>query len=267
MRAVNSFQQVVISAMIVLIPFSVPAQQGLNQKDGKGLRQGMWQNTYSSGSVKSEGLYRNDKPVGLWKYFYETGEKMALLEYLADGITQNFKLYHQSGSKAAEGLYVKGKKNGTWYYYAEDSVLIAEENYKNGLKDGLQKTFYRSGKLYEQIMFVNGRKEGIWKQYFESGIMKLDASYRSDTLQGKTVYYHMTGKKQLEGTYLNGLRNGPFYMFDETGKQTDVITYYDGQMSKEDRKRFLTGEIKVRIPEDVIYKDFEFAKPSGQGGW
>lgn len=255
----------IIIAAVVLIP-ALTLAQPVNQKDASGKKQGYWQYFWKDTKViKSEGAYKNDKKIGAWKYYYETGELMVLLEFLTDGITSNLKMYDIAGYKMAEGLYTKGKREGNWYYYGADSMKVGEEVYKNGLKDGLEKVYYRgSTKLYQQTMFVAGKKEGIYKQYFESGVLKRDGTFKNDTLEGKITYYHPNAKKLMEGQYIRGIRDGEFKYYDESGKLIETLHYTRGKLREDDYKRHLSGEIKVTLPESVIYEGIPGLEPPGQ---
>lgn len=243
--------------------------QEINQKDSKGLKTGLWKTRYSNDTLKSEGYYKAGKPIGLWKYYYDTGELMAYMEHLTDGITSNFKLFDPSGPRIAEGLYVNGKKDGTWYYYGIDSSKVSEEVYSKGVKNGEEKVYYpKTGKLFQTTKFVNGKKEGWWKQFYADGFLKTDGTHVNDTLSGKVIYYHPNGKKNLEGNYVNGLRHGEFYVYDEKGKQVEVLHYKMGKLDEKDLKRHMEGDIKVTLPEDVIYQGgYEHLNPNGNGGY
>ncbi len=242
--------------------------QPTNQKDANGKKTGLWQTKWPNDSLKSEGYYKAGKAIGLWKYWYETGEIMAWMEHLTDGITSNFKLFDPSGPRIAEGLYEKGKKNGTWHYYGVDSSKVSEETYIKGVKTGEEKVFYpKTGKLFQTTYFADGKKEGLWKQFYADGFLKTDGNHKNDTLVGKVIYYHPNGKKNLEGNYVKGLRHGEFFVYDENGKLAETLHYKMGKLDEKDLKRHLNGEIKVTFPEDVIYQGgYEWLNPNGNGG-
>src|SRR5687767_6803920 len=106
----------ITTSLFLLITVSAINAQQINQKDSNGKKTGLWKIKYENDSLKSVGYYKAGKPIGLWTYYYDSGELMAYMEYLTDGITSNFKLFDITGPRIAEGLYVKGKKNGPWYY-------------------------------------------------------------------------------------------------------------------------------------------------------
>jgi len=250
--AETTMKKIVTFSVIFCLTFHLHAQ--INQKDSKGQKHGEWKEFYQDTIVKSKGVYKNGKRVGVWHFYYETGERFIEIEYLTDGSTSNMKMYDPSGMKTAEGIYVKNKKEGTWYYYATDTTKIREETYKNGVLEGMMKTYYRNGKLFEQIAYTKGKKEGIWKQYFENGVLKVDGTYKNDSLEGKITYYHPNTKKMLEGFYKRGLREGTFTIYEENGKVKETLRYNNGIIHPDDRKKKLSGDIKEVFPESIIYQ-------------
>lgn len=242
--------------------------QDSNKVDANGKKQGIWIKHWEhTGKKKSEGAYKAGKQVGLWRYYYEQGELWIEVEFLADGITANMKMYHGNGKKAAEGLYVNQKKDGKWYYYSIDSVKIGTEQYAKGVKSGTEEAFYLSGKMFEVTTWDKDKKNGMWKQWFENGVTKVDGAYKNDTLEGKVIYYYPNGKKQMEGTYVKGLRSGSFLFYDTSGKMVRTLTYINGKLSPEDEQKYkLEKENNINIPEDIIYQGFEQFKP-GNGGY
>lgn len=249
-------KKVLLIIFVWLMAYNLPWAQPINQKDSKGLKQGEWIEYYDQAKtqIKSKGVYKNNKRVGVWFFYYETGEVFMEVEYLTDGITTNLKMYDPDKTKTAEGIYVKGKKEGTWYYYGKDSVKLREEPYKNGLLDGIVKTFYRSGKTFEILTYLKGKREGPWKQFYESGVLKTDGTYKNDTLDGKITYYHSNAKKQMEGTYVKGLRQGVFTIYEDNGKVKETLRYDKGFLHPDDEKRHLVKEPKEVFPESIIYK-------------
>jgi len=242
--------------------------QPINQKDSNGKKTGLWKTKYENDSIKSVGYYKAGKAVGLWSYYYDTGELMAYMEHLTDGITINFKLFDPSGPRIAEGLYVNNKKDGPWMYYGVDSSKVFDEVYSNGVKTGEERVYYpKTGALYQATQYKNGKKNGYWKQFYSNGILKTDAHFVNDTLQGKTIYFHESGKKQMEGVYVNALRHGEFYIYDESGKLIDTLHYKNGVLDEKDQLRLMKKDDQSKTyPEDILYQGgYEQYNPNNKG--
>jgi antitoxin component YwqK of YwqJK toxin-antitoxin module len=88
-----------------------------NQYDGQGHKQGFWKVKYENGVLKYTGCFRDDKPVGEMKRFFEDGTLKADMFFDHSGITR-VKLYYQDGPLAAEGNYLNTTKDSTWNYYS-----------------------------------------------------------------------------------------------------------------------------------------------------
>ena len=69
---------------------------------------GAFTDTYSNGTRKTSGFYKNGEKTGTWAYHWTNGEKQV------------------------EGQYQDGKQIGTWKYYNKQGKVIAEGTYKNG---------------------------------------------------------------------------------------------------------------------------------------
>ncbi len=61
--------------------------------------------------ISSEGSYKKNKKSGLWKHYYESGEKLKTIEYI-DGIPfESFYIYRRDGSIM---ISVKKQNDSTW---------------------------------------------------------------------------------------------------------------------------------------------------------
>src|SRR5688572_18052539 len=251
----TSIRYILTFSIICFIPL-MGFSQPINQKDGNGKKTGLWKNKYENDSLKSTGYYKAGKPIGLWTYYYDTGQLMAYMEHLTDGITINFKLFDPSGPRIAEGLYINNKKDGKWLYYSVDSSKVFDEVYIKGVKEGEERVYYPgTGALFQATLYSKGKKNGYWKQFYSNGILKTDAHFINDTLQGKTIYYHETGKKQMEGVYVDALRDGEFFIYDESGKLIDTLHYKKGKLDEKDQLRLMKKDDQSKTyPEDVIYQ-------------
>ncbi|MHC1707656.1 MAG: toxin-antitoxin system YwqK family antitoxin [Bacteroidales bacterium] len=203
----------------------------INLKDSKGRKQGFWKKI-ESGTVKYEGTFKDDKPVGQFKYYYPGGKVKAITYFTNNGDKGRSTAYHKNGMKMAAGNYLGEEKDSLWLYYNENEKLVSEVFYSKGKKHGLSRTYFPDGKPDEDIYYVNDNKEGEWKQYFTDGAVKLKATYKNGKLQGLMTVYYPAGTVMISGTYKDSLKDGWWYYFDE--------------MSKTQKKEYWVGGLKAQ---------------------
>ena len=196
---------------------------GQNVTDSQGRKQGKWVKKYERGTIRYEGTFVDDIPVGEFKYYYIDGKLKAVTVYSDSGDSATTKTYHKNGKPMAEGVYFQKKKTGKWLYYSDiDGALLSEEHYENGLLNGQQTTYYPDlGKPAEIIEYKQGKREGILHKFFPDGSTMTEGTYVNDSLDGKFTLYYPDGKIQLKGAYDNGMHTGEWKYFDENGKQLD----------------------------------------------
>ena len=52
-----------------------------NQVDKNNMKQGYWKKDFPNGKLMYKGFFKNNKPVGEMRRYYETGELKAILNY------------------------------------------------------------------------------------------------------------------------------------------------------------------------------------------
>jgi antitoxin component YwqK of YwqJK toxin-antitoxin module len=191
-----------------------------NLTDQQGRKQGKWVKNYNYGSMRYEGMFLDDKPVGEFKYYYKDGSLKAITVYSSSGDSAATKSFHKNGKTMAEGVYFKQQKVGKWLYYSDiDNALISEENYRNGQLHGKVITFYpESGKPAEILEYRQGKREGPLLKFFPEGNKMTEGTYMNDSLDGKFTLYWPDGKIQVSGAYDHGLQSGDWTYYDEEGK-------------------------------------------------
>ena len=107
----------------------------INYTDINGQKQGHWKKIYPNGKTAYEGNFMNNKPVGEFLRYFESGNICARLIYDKNGEHSTAKLYYEDGKLAAQGNYFVKQKDSTWNYYARDGRLIMIENYRCGKKN------------------------------------------------------------------------------------------------------------------------------------
>ena len=138
--------------LLQLIFLSAVAQT--NVTDSKGLKQGAWKKTDAYGKLEYEGAFKNNKPIGLFTYYYPSGRIKAVNIFEREGKRARVKLYNdnEKNSLMAVGVYVEQKKDSVWKLYNEDQLLVGEEIYVMGKKDGCNKKYFTNGKLCEVLL-------------------------------------------------------------------------------------------------------------------
>jgi antitoxin component YwqK of YwqJK toxin-antitoxin module len=229
-----------------------------NRTDKQGFKQGFWKVRYPEGGVKYTAFYRDNKPVGLMKRYFDDNSLMAELVFNSQNSRIKAKLYYQSGPVAAEGVYSqKDVKDSVWSYYSFYSKAISSrETFQNGRKNGTAYGYFSDGKVAEERDWKNGLSDGKWRQYYENGIVKFSTVFVNGKRHGEFLLNYPDDKPEWKGTYKDDKREGKWIHYDMTGKEDSVIEYKDGialnesELQEKDIK--LLKEIekqKGKIPE------------------
>lgn len=255
--------------ILLLIPFGINGQVVINQTDTKSLKQGFWQKEYPNGKPVYQGYFVDDKPVGEWKRFYETGSLKAHLLY--DSLSNRVKarLFDPSGKPVAEGSYTSETKTGPWIYFA-DGIKIAEENFLNGKKNGICRKFYPSGQLLEESEWKDDQLDGKYRAFFNNGKPYLECLYKSGQRNGYCISYFPSGSVETEGYYENDLPERFWKFLDEKGNTRFELIYKKGILRnpevirkintqeldelEKQRDRLIDPEKYLQNPEEFLSK-------------
>lgn len=219
---------------IIFLSFTYLQAQDLNQVDSNGNKQGKWRKTYLSGVIKYEGQFRNDKPYGIFKHYYEDAQLKANTTFSDDGIIAHTKSFHENGQPLADGKYINQKRDSTWNFYSDiDGSLVSVENYKIGTLYGLNILYYPGQDQVAEITeYISGKKEGPYLKYFPDGKIMIEGNYSNNQLDGKYTVYYDDGTIEIDGKYLNGIKEGNWDYYDEEGKTISEEDYKEQQEVK-----------------------------------
>ena len=209
-------------------PFHVHKGDTINRTDASGKKQGLWRKYYRSDSLYSETVFKDDKPVGTARTWYETGGLKAEVSFGKNGRGKGIS-YFEDGKKMASGNYLGTVKDSTWVYWHEKADTIsAIENYKSGKPEGRWQVFYETGILAHEVPYVNGKKHGTVKQYNEDGRLIFEINYVNGVEEGPSTLYYTNGSVREKGIYKNGERDGSWKLFDDKGAVQGEIVYKNG---------------------------------------
>lgn len=248
-----------------------PGDDQLNVTDANGKKQGKWKKKDETGGY--EGQFKDDVPVGMFKYFYPKGELKATMNYYNNGKKAAAHMFYRNGKHKAIGIYTEQKKDSLWRYFDTEENLVSEEFYKKGTVNGLSKSYYGSGQLLEELNYKDGVKDGKWNQYFENGQLSQEATYVNGKVEGDFKIFREDGKVAVEGQYSNDLKAGNWFFYDTYGTIKKVVTFKDGFKFRE---KIMNGEkleyYANNIPKSKVTfkngkKNGEFIEYYEMGEW
>ncbi len=209
-----------------------------NVTDEKGRKQGAWTKSYPNGGLMYEGSFKDDKPVGLFKHYYESGKLKIEQNHLPDNVSE-VKMYEINGKNlAATGKYTEKNKDGEWKYYSENKLVLTE-NFKNGKKEGVSYVYSKAGTVLEEIPYREDKITGIRKFFLEDGKLYSEISYRDGVEDGFYKLYEGNNKPVAEGRHAAGKKDGDWNYY-ENGKIIETLKYRDGVLlnDKELKKKY-----------------------------
>lgn len=200
-------------------PVNQPKKEGyIKKKDEK------------TNKVLYEGLFKNDQPVGKFKYYYPNDSLRAVVNFHSNGKTAYARLYHPNGKKSGEGKYIgKEIKDSVWTFYDESGTLLSREKYKDGKKEGPAFVYLPDGSISQQRNFKGGLEHGPFKDFFSKNVVKASGNFVDGHMEGRVSYFYPNGVEVAAGFYRNGLKNGPWIYKTEEGKIKEKELYINGK--------------------------------------
>lgn len=253
---ISTIKYKLLTTIFVFITGTILAQPQ-NVTDSLGRKQGYWKK-YVKDTLKYEGQFVNDKPVGEFKYYYPDKKIKAITLYSDSGRNAQTVMYFNNGKKNGEGLYIDKKKEGLWVYYGMNELKISEENYKNGIKEGTWKYFYDDKKINRIENYINGILDGECMEFYADSILKMKCFYKNGKLDGKYQYFYISGKILYTGYYKTDYKDGEWMFFNENNFGERKLTYKNGTLLKEEIiLKHQEGSIKYINIEDIAYCYFK----------
>jgi antitoxin component YwqK of YwqJK toxin-antitoxin module len=241
----NGPLRIPITLFSLLLNVFLMAQPG----DPAARKQGYIKKKDANNKVIYEGEFKDDKPVGKFKYYYPNDSVKAILNFKNAGQFAYAKLFHPNGKRMAEGKYVnKEIKDSVWTYYDEAGVMISKDRYKMGKKHGLCVVFLPDGKISEERNYKEDILQGEFKDYFDGVSLRSKGQYYDGKLDGRVVYYYPNGVEVAVGFYRNGLKVGPWIYKTESNKVREKELYRNGVLAnKKDTDEFF-AKSKEQMP-------------------
>lgn len=231
--------------------------------DASGKKQGYWKKKDDkTNKLVYEGLFKDDKPQGLFKYYNINDSIKAKMNFVQDGKFAYATLYHLNGKKMAVGKYIGEEKDSIWNYFDDRGILISQESFLKEKKHGKSYVYFPDGIVSEEYNFKNGLLDGSFKQYFDKKNIKGEGNYVNGQMEGKNAYYYPNGVTAAVGYYKNGSKNGPWIYKETSGKIKEKELYkLGGELaSKKETEEFFNKNKVLTEKQSEVKKD---TKPAG----
>lgn len=239
--------------LYILAICSIGAFSMAQTTDAQGKKQGYWKKKDpKSEKLIYEGMFKDDKPQGVFKYYYPYDTVKAIINFKQDGKYAYAKLFHPNGKIMASGKYVgESVKDSVWLYYDMFGVLVSKENYVLGKKEGKSLVYLTDGKIAEERNYKNDLQHGPFKQFYDGTKLKGEGNYINGKQEGKCTYYFPNGVAAASGFYKNGLRTGPWIYKEQDGKIKEKELYENGQLAdkKKTEEFFNKNKVKEETPK------------------
>ena len=224
-----------------------------------GLLNGLYEEYYEDGTLKTKGNYFRGKKTGEWnKYFnnLKTGVKNYIPKEktytkkveLNKGNLQDIVINKESGEVVSGILIsddkysnkgpiyftyqkiVKGIKNGEFKEY-RDTLLVEDGLYKDNILI-LSNRYYENGKIESTTRFIENTefpgislKHGLFTEYHNNGELKLEGNYFKGKKRGK--WY---GNSRYRENYNDkGLLDGKYTYYNVDGTLEETGNYINGR--------------------------------------
>ena len=208
----------------------------VNQTDKYGKKQGHWIKKYPNGNVMYDGFFRNDKPTGEFRRYYENNILKSHMIFNSDGAEANTTLYYPNGFIASSGKYVDQLKEGKWQFFSPTTKgkIVSEEEYLHNKRNGLSVIFYPDSTIAEKVYYKNDIKNGEWLKYYPDGALNLKTFYVNGKLDGTFEAFFNNGKPEFLGRYKNDLKEGLWIVYKKDGSQRFRTEYTSGIANNKD---------------------------------
>ncbi|MFK8044201.1 MAG: toxin-antitoxin system YwqK family antitoxin [Crocinitomicaceae bacterium] len=239
-----------LSILLVISTFAVG--QELNKVDAQNRKQGKWEVFYNnSAEYKYIGEFKDDKPIGIFTYYYYSGRIKAKVNYKNGGAVTLSEVYHEtSGKIKAQGKYINQKKDSVWTYFDNVGNVKSKESYTNGKLEGQRVIYYEPvGGQYIVARFEyykNGVLDGTFKEYHQNKKLKAEGNYKDGNLNGTIKYYYANGKAERLERYKYAVKHGYWVFYNKDGSQAGTKLFWEGKLLKGEALEKKKAELKAQ---------------------
>ena len=179
---------------------SFKSGDGGNPNENSGVptngRHGLFKSFYENGQKLNEFYYKDGKIDGLNTYWYENGQKEQELTFKAGKVEGLRTDWYENGNKRLEGTYKDGKLDGLWSQWWENGVKMSEVTFKKGKDDGLHTKWHENGQKMSEQTYKNKKQDGLGTIWYENGQKSSEGTFKDGKLDGLATDWYLVGSHE-----------------------------------------------------------------------
>lgn len=180
---------------------------------------------FQSGGIRIKGVFKDNKPTGVWDYNFESGELKHRVNYKTDS-TSYWVYYFENGEKKKEGRVLNHKRDSLWTYYYEKGTVLKQGEYNKDLQDLQWNYYYEDGESKAVALYDKGA--GDYTEYYYKGSVKMSGPVSENVSNGVWSYYYETGNLKSKGYEKDGVKNGQWQYFYSNDSLASRGNYLNG---------------------------------------
>jgi antitoxin component YwqK of YwqJK toxin-antitoxin module len=193
--------------------------------DGKEIRNGIYKSFYENGTIRAEGIMKDDEFNGPYKMYYENG-KLSLEGTKKDDYYNGiYKEFYENGKIRKEGIMKDDEFTGPYKEFYENGIKKIEGIIKSKFNSPY-KEYHENGRIKIEGMRINNLFNGKYKEFYDNGKLKKsvtffiseDGTVYESKLDGEYIEYRENGKIKKSGYYRYGYEIGEWKVFYENGQ-------------------------------------------------
>ncbi len=251
-----------ISIMSFSQSFEIYENDTINIKDKNNKKQGLWLsfNTdkarvvekshykdnrknglctayFPSGKIKHEITFKNGKPIGRARFYYNSGLLSEEGYWNIDHWEEKYNYYHTNGQLAYDWHYnEKGKRTGEQKYYYENGNVKYAGIWNNGKTTGALRMYNDSGLLVSERIYENGKFARSVNTH-RKDTFRIPLKHSKQLAQfigtGNHTIYTLDGKVEKKGFFVKGkLFSGEQFVYGDNDKLKEKLIFKNGQLQQ-----------------------------------
>jgi len=227
----------IVKLILFVITIHMKLFAQMNQTDSKGRKQGIWQKYYPKSEVlQYKGQFRDDKPFGVFEYYYPSGQLKATIEHHPDGHHARANYYFENKMLMTEGFYLDQKKDSTWVNYNQEGLVLGVESFKENMLNGKKVIYYLEGQVETEKLnplsvanYKSDTLHGEYREYFSTGKLKQIGKYENGKIVGEWREYYPNGSISKVSKFKDDRLHGWSTSFTKDGEENGKILYQNGE--------------------------------------